>query len=141
MWFLREWLSLVARRARVGFDRRLADAGASFATWTVLETLVVQGAMIQRDLADSLEVSGQTMTRHIDRMVTAGWLRRRGVRGDRRAMLIEVTTAGTALHRRLAVAAREANTALTRGMSSRDMSNLDRLLTRLAANVAQDTQE
>ncbi len=62
-------LALVARHARVGFERHLAEAGASFATWTVIEALAVRGPLIQRDLAGHLEVSGQTMTRHIDRMV------------------------------------------------------------------------
>jgi MarR family transcriptional regulator for hemolysin len=131
-------LALVARHARLGFERRLTDAGASFASWTVLETLVVQGTMIQRDLADSLEVSGQTMTRHIDRMVAAGWLRRRDVEGDGRAVLVEVTKAGRALHRRLAEAARQANAALAEGLSARDLSTLDRLLDRLALNATQD---
>jgi MarR family transcriptional regulator for hemolysin len=131
-------LALVARHARIGFERRLTEAGASFATWTVLETLVVQGPMIQRDLAESLEVSGQTMTRHIDRMVAAGWLRRRGVEGDRRAMLIEVTKEGTALRRKLVEAARQANAALTQGLSAQDLSSLDCLLDRLALNITQD---
>jgi MarR family transcriptional regulator for hemolysin len=131
-------LSLVARRARIGFERRLAEAGASFATWAVLETLIVHGPMIQRDLAGYLEVSGQTMTRHIDRLVAVGWLRRSEVEGDRRAMLVEVTEAGKVLHERLCLATRDANAVLLRGLSERDLSELDRLLELLALNVAQD---
>jgi MarR family transcriptional regulator for hemolysin len=131
-------LALVARHARVGFERRLTEAGASFATWTVLEVLAVQGPVIQRDLAGYLEVSGQTMTRHIDRMVAAGWLRRREVEGDRRATLIETTKAGKTLHRKLGEAARQANADLARGLSARELSVLDGLLDRLAVNIAPD---
>lgn len=131
-------LSLVSRQARLGFERRLAEAGASFATWTVLETLVVRGPMIQRELAASLEVSGQTMTRHIDRMVTSGWLRRRDVESDRRSTLIEVTKEGKALHRKLVGATRQANEALTRGLTPHDLATLDRLLNHLADNVTDD---
>lgn len=133
-------LSLVARRARIGFERHLVGAGASFATWTVLETLVVHGAMIQRDLAECLEVSGQTMARHIDRMVEAGWLCRRELEGDRRAALVEVTSDGVALHGRLRIAARRASEALTRGLSTRDRATLDRLIDRLASNIARDLE-
>jgi MarR family transcriptional regulator for hemolysin len=131
-------LSLLARRARIGFERRLAEAGATFATWAVLETLIVHGPMIQRDLAGFLEVSGQTMTRHIDRMVAVGWLRRSEVEGDRRAMLVKATDAGKVLHQRLALATRNANAVLLHGLSERDLSELDRLLGLLALNVAED---
>jgi hypothetical protein len=35
-------LALIARQARAEFDRCLGEAGASFASWTVLETLAVR---------------------------------------------------------------------------------------------------
>ncbi|MEV6639450.1 MarR family transcriptional regulator [Amycolatopsis sp. NPDC051371] len=128
-------LSLVSRLARAEFERRLTDAGASFATWTILETLGVRGPMIQRDLAESLNLSGQTLTRHVDRLVTSGWLRRVGMAEDRRAALLEVTAEGNDLYERLAVAARAANARLARGLSKQERATLDDLLSRVAANV------
>jgi MarR family transcriptional regulator, transcriptional regulator for hemolysin len=92
--------------------------------------------MIQRDLAGSLQVSGQTMTRLVDRMVGAGWRRRTEVESDRRATCVALTAAGEPLHRRLAEVARQANTQVTAGLSPGDIATLDALLDRLAANVA-----
>jgi MarR family transcriptional regulator, transcriptional regulator for hemolysin len=128
-------LALIARQARAEFERRLGQAGASFATWTVLETLAVRGPMIQRDLAGSLQVSGQTMTRLVDRMAAAGWLRRTEVKSDRRATCVALTAAGTTLHRRLAEVARQTNTQLVAGLSPGDIATLDALLDRLAVNI------
>jgi MarR family transcriptional regulator for hemolysin len=130
-------LSLVARQARAVFEKELADAGASFTTWTVLETLQVNGPMIQRDLADSLDVSGQTLTRQVDRLVSSGWLQRTEVATDRRAVLLEITPEGDALHTRLAAAARLANSRLTKGFSKSERAVLDELISRLAANLTQ----
>lgn len=130
-------LSMTARQARVGFERRLAAAGASFAAWTVLDTLAVHGPMIQRDLAEALSVSGQTMTRQVDRLASAGWLRRLGVEHDRRATLVTLTGEGRALHRRLTAIARQANADLLRGMSKGDAAILDALLSHVFANACE----
>lgn len=129
-------LALVARQARAGFEQQLADkAGVSFAAWTVLETLAAHGPTIQRDLAELLDVTGQTMARQIDRMVTSGWLRREGVEYDRRATRVSLTSQGQAVHQRVTTVTRHANEQLTRGMSETEIATLDALLTRVLANT------
>lgn len=133
-------LSLVSRRARVAFERRLAEEGASFATWAVLEILSVRGPMIQRDLAESMDISGQTLTRHVGRLVSSEWVRRVNVEGDRRANLLELTEDGAAVHQRLAASAGLVNARLARGMSNQELATLHHLLDRVAEN-GKDAEE
>ncbi|SFO59651.1 transcriptional regulator [Pseudonocardia ammonioxydans] len=129
-------LAFVARQARAGFEQRLVDdTGVSFAAWTVLETLTAHGPMIQRDLAETLEITGQTLARQVDRMVASGWLRRDGVAHDRRATRISVTSQGQVVHQRVATVTKQANEQLTQGMSESEIATLDALLTRVLANT------
>ncbi|GAA2362617.1 MarR family transcriptional regulator [Saccharopolyspora halophila] len=128
-------LNLAARRARENFERRLHEAGASFAAWTVLETLQSLGPLIQRDLAAKLRVSGQTVARQVDRLVADGLLRRDQTADDRRAQLITLTDEGREVHQRLVHAARQANAELMRGMDSSEVETLESLLDRMNANL------
>lgn len=128
-------LNVVARRARADFERRLTEAGASFAAWSVLEVLHTAGPMIQRDLATALKVSGQTVNRQVDRLVAEGWLRREQVAADRRAQQVVLTDEGRAVHRRLAGASRSGNEQLVAGMSPEEEAAFDGLLDRVAANL------
>ncbi|MEB3367717.1 MarR family winged helix-turn-helix transcriptional regulator [Saccharopolyspora mangrovi] len=126
--------NMIARMARANFEQRLGEAGASFTTWTILESLTVHGPMIQRDLAGSLHVSGQTLARQVDRLVETGWLERGEAERDRRTVRLHLTDEGRAAHRRLQQASREANEQLVAGLSSPEVDQLNDLLARLARN-------
>ncbi|MEV4732962.1 MarR family transcriptional regulator [Saccharopolyspora sp. NPDC049426] len=126
--------NMIARQARANFEQRLGEAGASFTTWTILEALTVHGPLIQRDLAGSLHVSGQTLARQVDRLVETGWLERGEDEGDRRAVRLHLTDAGRAAHRRLQRASRKANEQLVAGLSSEEIDHLSELLTRISRN-------
>ncbi|TWG08551.1 MarR family transcriptional regulator [Saccharopolyspora dendranthemae] len=126
--------NMIARQARANFEQRLGEAGASFTTWTILEALTVHGPLIQRDLAGSLHVSGQTLARQVDRLVDSGWLVRGEAEGDRRAVRLHLTGEGRAAHHRLQRASRKANEQLVTGLSAEEIDVLDDLLARLARN-------
>lgn len=129
-------LNLVARMARANFERRLAEAGASFATWTVLELLAGRGPMVQGQLADALNVRGPTLTRLLDRLTTAGLVRKLPIAEDRRKAQVTLTPAGTELHANLAAAAKAANAQLIAGFSPDEVAQLRHLLDRIAGNLA-----
>jgi DNA-binding MarR family transcriptional regulator len=101
----------------------------------VLETLAVYGPMIQRDLADALAVSSQTMVRQVDRMVASGWLRRGEVEHDRRATRVGLTAEGRDVHRRLVLVAQQANARLIRGLSDAEVKTFHAVLNRILANI------
>ncbi|MFC7344002.1 MarR family winged helix-turn-helix transcriptional regulator [Saccharopolyspora griseoalba] len=132
-------LNLAARRARENFERHLHEAGASFAAWTVLETLHVLGPLIQRELAAELRVSGQTVARQVDRLVADGLLRRDQAGADRRAQVVALTDEGRAVHERLIEAARQANAELMRGMEADEVEAFEALLDRMVANLPDGT--
>ncbi len=131
-------LAWAARRARSGFERRLAEAGATFATWTVLELLALRGPMVQGRLAEALDVRSPTLTRQLDRLAAAGLLRKLPIVGDRRKAQIVLTSEGVRLHARLASAAEAANAQLVAGFTSDEVAALRRFLGRVADNVASE---
>jgi DNA-binding MarR family transcriptional regulator len=85
-------------------SRDLADAGLPDLTWyDVLWTLYrAEGRRLRiRELADAVVLSSTGMTRFVDRLETAGLVRREAVPGDRRGAYAVITKEGTDLLRRM----------------------------------------
>lgn len=84
-----DMLSAEARRV-------LAPLGITEAQFNVLMLLVYQsdGYLTQTKLGGMLLVNRSNVTGLIDRMERAGWVRRTGAPGDRRAKIIEITESG-----------------------------------------------
>lgn len=72
----------------------------------VLETLAAHGAMSQRAIGQVCRVDRTTMVAIIDELVAARFVARRIDPADRRAHLIRITAAGTAVLGRARLAAR-----------------------------------
>jgi MarR family transcriptional regulator for hemolysin len=87
-------LALSAKAARESFDDQLRSIGSSFTTYLILKHAAFYPDVSQRELADRLSIEGPTLTRHLDRLVADGLVRR--VRGDRdrRVSLVELTREG-----------------------------------------------
>jgi MarR family transcriptional regulator for hemolysin len=117
------------------FERRFRAEGGTRATWSVLELLVLNGPLAQRDLAELLGIEGPTLTRQVDRLVAADLLERRTDPEDRRMTRVELTPAGRDLYQRLAVVARETKEEVLRGFTPQDMDQLAHLLDLLEANL------
>ena len=94
-------VNLTARAMRALLDSRLERAGTNFATWAVLYMLDAEGPMIQRRLAEHLEVEGPTLVRRIDQLESAGLVFRTDSDADRRATQVSLTTYGRALFRKV----------------------------------------
>lgn len=129
-------LRIAAKSARMLLERQLAQAGASFGTWTVLAVLDGAGPMIQRALADSLGIEGPTLTRHLDRLEELGLIARVRDGADRRYALVELTQPGQALCHELEAIARAANEQLLSGFSADETAQLKAMLQRLTTNAA-----
>jgi len=85
-------------------SRDLADAGLPDLTWyDVLWTLYrADGRRLRiRELADAVVLSSTGMTRFVDRLETAGLVRREAVPGDRRGAYAVITKKGIDLLRRM----------------------------------------
>jgi DNA-binding MarR family transcriptional regulator len=70
---------------------------AQFNVLNILAKPVAAAGVTQRELSDILVVDRSNVTGLLDRMETAGWVRREAVPGDRRAWRVRLTPAGRRL--------------------------------------------
>ena len=133
----------LARAARVvsrAFDEALSEAGGSLPMWLVLLNLKIGRAANQRRLAEAVGVTEATLTHHLNAMETAGLVTRRRDPDNRRIHVVELTDAGEAAFLRMREAATAFDRRLRRGVSADEAATLEDVLSRLAANVADDEQ-
>lgn len=119
------------------FNSALAERGGSIPIWLTLNALKSEPRRTQLDLAKAVGIEGPTLTRHLDGMEQSGLVRRQRGTLDRRAVQVELTRAGHALHARLLKAVIGFNQDLHAGLSVEDEETLRNLLGRLQDNVVQ----
>jgi DNA-binding MarR family transcriptional regulator len=88
---------LTASRTMVAVATRSLGAAAeetTIAQYRALVVLASRGPRRMVDLAEALDVAPSTAGRMCDRLVRKGLVRRHRARGDRRAVLVSVTSAG-----------------------------------------------
>ncbi len=128
-------LVMTGKAIRETFEQSLARAGASLATWVVLQGIERGRWDSQRDLAKELRIEGATLTRHLDRLEREGLIARTRDPDDRRQIRADLTPEGRALHRRLRTTAKAVGVAALDGLSDRDQEILRRLLGRIQENI------
>ncbi len=129
-------LARTARSVSRAFDDALAQAGGSVPVWLVLISLKSQQVRNQRELAEAVGIREATLTHHLNSMDEQGLITRRRDPANRRVHLVELTEAGEATFQRLRGAATAFDQRLRAGLSGDEVSQLEALLGRLAANVA-----
>jgi len=129
-------LARTARSVSRAFDDALAQAGGSVPVWLVLISLKSQQVRNQRELAEAVGIREATLTHHLNAMDEQGLITRRRDPANRRVHLVELTEAGEDAFRRLRGAATAFDQRLRAGLSGDEVSQLEALLGRLAANVA-----
>jgi MarR family transcriptional regulator for hemolysin len=128
----------LARASKVvgrAFNAALAEVGGSLPVWLILTTLRRDAHPSQQQLARAVGLEGPTLTRHLDQLEAAGLVRRVPHPDDRRAVRVEPTEAGLALHARMLEVVIAFNRRLTAGLSQSDLARLRELLDALEANV------
>jgi MarR family transcriptional regulator, transcriptional regulator for hemolysin len=130
------YLARTARSVSRAFDDALAQAGGSVPVWLVLISLKSQQVRNQRELAEAVGIREATLTHHLNSMDELGLITRRRDPANRRVHLVELTEAGEAAFLRLRGAATAFDQRLRAGLSGDEVSQLEALLGRLAANVA-----
>lgn len=92
-WTTGRLLSAAARLLEHEFNADLARWGLNHAGLAVLHVLST-GPMTQRQIAAKVQVEDQTMSRTLDRLERSGYVERRRDSGDRRRVVVSLTTAG-----------------------------------------------
>jgi DNA-binding MarR family transcriptional regulator len=135
----------VAHLARVlgRADRRLAERLAEVLTrdghtldqWRVLSVLVDSHGRPRRrsmgEVVEAIGVPGPALTRVVDRMVASDLVDRRTDDGDRRRVLLGITTDGRTLHARLGRLVRAEGAAIEEQVGAAEVAELARLLEHL----------
>jgi MarR family transcriptional regulator for hemolysin len=128
-------LNQAARAVSRAFDDALAEAGGSLPAWLILLNLKTRSLANQRELADAVGIREATLTHHLTAMESAGLVSRRRDAANRRVQVVELTPAGEDAFLRLRGVAMSFDERLRRGISAAQISELDRILGLLAANV------
>ena len=84
---------ILARLIRTEADRRARAHGMTRAQWTLLVRLEAQPGLLQKELAEILEVEPITVARLVDRLEQRGMVERRADPGDRRCWRLHLTDA------------------------------------------------
>ena len=128
-------LARTARSVSRAFDDALAQAGGSVPVWLVLISLKSPQLRNQRELAEAVGIREATLTHHLNAMDKQGLITRRRDPANRRVHRVELTDAGEAAFQRLRGAAAAFDKQLRAGFSDDEVTDLEALLSRLAANV------
>ncbi len=88
---------ILARLIRTEADRRARAHGMTRAQWTLLIRLEAQPGLLQKELAEILEVEPITVARLVDRLEARGMVERRADPGDRRCWRLHLTEAARPL--------------------------------------------
>jgi MarR family transcriptional regulator, transcriptional regulator for hemolysin len=128
-------LNQAARGVSRAFDDALVGAGGSLPVWLVLLNLKANPRASQREIAEAMGVTEPTLTHHLNAMDTDGLITRRRDPANRRVHLLELTESGEAAFLRLRAAAVAFDRRLRRGISDKEIDQLQDKLDRLVANV------
>jgi len=82
-------------------ELQASGADLRFTQFLILKRLAHMGPMSASELARAVELDGGAMTRQLDQLERKGLLRRQPHEQDRRALRIELTSAGDALWRQI----------------------------------------
>jgi DNA-binding MarR family transcriptional regulator len=113
-------LAHVSRLIRKSFDEGVREIGVTRPQWQVLTVLRRNPGILQRGLAELLEVEPITAGRMIDRLQQSGLVERRADPADRRAWRIHLTGEGEALLDRLVPYARSTMEIALDGLNESD---------------------
>jgi len=131
----------VARLHRLLAGRLLRQVGLHPGQETLLMHLWESGPQRQTDLMAVLGSDSATVTRTVQRLEQAGFVRRGPWPGDRRATLVESTPAGNALRARVEESWRELEQITVEGMDEAERDTALSVLTRLEENLLAECPE
>jgi DNA-binding MarR family transcriptional regulator len=131
-WHLAEALSRAEHQVSRRISVALQAEGRSLEQWRVVSLLSDGAGHTMSDIAHHVMLPAATVTRVIDRLVEAKVVRRRGDQGDRRHVLVFLSSRGRSLHRKLASTVDHAEAAVLAGFGPADVEILGDLLNRLA---------
>src|SRR5262245_59110671 len=124
-----------AKTVSRAFDAALASHDGNLASWLVVASLAGGLRSSQRTIAAGLGIEGATLTHHLSRLESTGFVRRERDRNDRRNQQVELTPAGQEYFGALLETVQEFDRQLRRGFTTDELATLRALLQRIADNA------
>jgi DNA-binding MarR family transcriptional regulator len=124
----------ISRRLNRALDGTLAEFGLDMTEYKVLSALSQAGEPYRSTpgrLAQRMELSSGAMTNRLDRMEAAGLIRRLPDPGDRRVVVVELTSRGQETYRNAVVVQAQKEALFAAALSDREKAQLNGLLRRL----------
>ena len=123
----------VSRLRRTVVDKALRPLGITRSQWWVLANLSRDDgtAMMQTELARVMDVGKVTLGGLIDRLESAGLVKRQADPHDRRAKRIVMTQKGTRLLAEIQTIAKEVNACIMTGIPRTDIVRTEALLSKM----------
>lgn len=128
-------LANTAKAVSRAFETTMAEAGGSGPTWLILISLKNLPDANQRQIAAAVGIQGATLTHHLNAMEADGLVTRTREPANRRVHQVRLTEQGERLFYQLADAAQAHDKRIRSGFTEEELATLDRLLTRMRANV------
>lgn len=125
-------LTLVERRVVGRLARATEEAGHTVEEWRVLSLLADDSGHPMSEIADYTMLPPPTLTKVVDRMVSANLVYRRPDEIDRRRILVFMSARGRTSHERLTTAITQAWQDLGATAGKEELALLNALLARLA---------
>jgi len=128
----------VARLIRTAADKRARAHGMTRAQWGILIRLEEQPGLLQKELADLLEVEPITVARLIDRLEARGMVERRPDPMDRRCWRLHLTDASRPLMSEIDTQLGELAGITTRTLDDTTLQNFEHALTTMRDAITED---
>lgn len=91
-------LARLAARAERQIAATLADSDLRVEHWRILDHLAGRGRSTMSALAEGVLLTGPTLTRTVDKLVSRGLVHRRPGDDDRRQVVVDLTRRGSDIH-------------------------------------------
>ncbi len=130
-------ISATARLMRGAFEREIesSEIGVTSGEARVLAHMSVCGAMRQHHLADRLGVAPMSVTAFLDKLETAGLIRRSPDPNDRRAKIVTLTEAAVPILAQIHLAGTRAKDTAFAGVSAEEFEVFRSVCHKLRANL------
>ena len=129
-------LILLTKRWRQVVDLEIQSSGLTDATWRpLLHILLLGNGIRQKDLAESVGITGPSLVRLIDTLLEKNLITRSEDSDDRRAKRLSLTLAGEQLARQLQQAINTIDKQLLAGLSPQELEQLLHCTTHLEENL------
>ncbi len=122
---------ILARLIRTEADRRARAHGMTRAQWTLMIRLESQPGLLQKELAEILEVEPITVARLVDRLEARGMVERRPDPNDRRCWRLHLTEAAQPLLGEIDVQLTELADTLCQGLGDDTLATTTAALSRM----------